>query len=99
MARSKAGMTPLTGKLPKDINMNKNNTNDPEDRRIWEVGTYSEDIFGPPPPPVRSLEQIRLDLKQKRIARRRRKQEREMARIAELRRQMIARRKDWDDAH
>ena len=80
-------------------NMNQNNTNNPEDRQVWEVVPSFDDIFGPPPPPVCSLEQIRLDLKQKRIARRRRKQEREMARIAELRRQMIARRKDWDDAH
>lgn len=65
---------------------------------VFEVGTYSDDIYGPPPPPVRSLEAIRLDLKRKRLARRRRQQEREMARETELRRQMIARRKEWDDA-
>ncbi|MGO8928083.1 MAG: hypothetical protein ACLQU3_14520 [Limisphaerales bacterium] len=73
--------------------MNNNNANDPE--LVWEVATSSERDFGVKPP--RSLEEIRLDLKQKRIARRRRQQERELEREAEFRRWMIARRKEWED--
>ena len=88
-----------TGEPPPPANMSTPNI-PPDPARaeyVFVVGTYTDDIFGPLPR-ARSLAEVRLDLKQKRIARRRQKQEREKAREAELRRQMIARRKEWDEA-
>jgi hypothetical protein len=73
------------------MNMNTNNTNEPEGP-IFVVSKSCEIDFGIKPP--RTLEAIRLDLKHRRREMRRRQEEREMERLCELRRQMIAARKE-----
>ena len=74
--------------------MNRNDTNDPVGD-VFEVSKSSDIDFGMKRP--RSLEAIRLDLKRRRREMRRRQQEREMEHERELRRRMLAARKEWED--
>ena len=72
----------------------KDNPVDPEGP-IFVVSKSCEIDFGIKPP--RSLEEIRLDLKRQRREMRRRQEAREMERLRELRRHMIAAQKEWED--
>lgn len=81
--------------VPPKKSMNNQNDNpvDPEGP-VFVVSTSCEKDFGMKPP--RKLESIRSDRKRQQREMRRRQQELELDREAELRRQMIARQKEWE---